>query len=93
MKALHDATVQYETDRKAIFDKLCDQIDGKPDLRDNKYHFSKKNTPVAESELKTLNEETVELPNPEGIKEILERTNYSPLIGEADVIDSILTKF
>lgn len=93
MKTLHDVTVQYETDKKAILDKFCEKVDGVPDIADGKYRFNEANTALAEAEIKTLNDEEVELPTVEGIKDILERTKYSPLIGETEAIDTILSKF
>jgi len=92
-KPLYDHTHQYETDRVKIYENYCDKKDGKPDISDGKYHFNKKNTPLVEKELQTLNSEEIELPDTKGIKEIIERTQYKPKIGESEIIDTIIAKF
>lgn len=93
MKPLGEATETFYKERTAIYEQFCDKTeDGKPDITDNKYHFKQEVLEEVNKELLTLANETVDLnPHPE-IKEIMEKTTYSPKYGETEVIDEILSK-
>ncbi len=94
MKPLFDATEQFENDRKKIFEQYCvKEEDGTPKIIDSNYHFSKDEAEIVNKEVTTLIEEDVELPEEPRIKEIIERTQYKPLMGESEMIDTIITKF
>ena len=93
MKTLTDVTSQFENDRKVIYEKFCTKSeDGRPDVSDGKYHFKTEEVPEIQAELETLYAEEVELPSPLGLKEIVERTQYKPEIGESEKIDHIISK-
>lgn len=93
IKPLSVTLQSFYDDRKKIYDTFClKKEDGTPDLKDgDKYQFPK-DTTEADNELKTLLSEEVEVNFPAGIKEILEKTSYSPKVGEVEVLDEILTK-
>ena len=93
MKPLGEAYETFVKERTAIYEEFCDKDkDGKPDIADGNYHFSKKVTAKVNKELTTLFDEEVELKETKGLKEIVERTQYKPKVGEAEVIDEILAK-
>lgn len=96
LKPLGEAVDTFYKERTAIYEKFCDKKeDGTPDIDDGKYHFKKEVTEEADKELKTLITEEVEIEEKWGVtktklKELMEKTNYSPKVGEVEVIDSIL---
>jgi len=93
MKDVTEATTQFENDRRVIYEKFCTKTDdGKPDVSDGKYHFKTEEVSEIQAELETLYAEEVELPSPSGLKEIVERTQYKPEIGESEKIDHIISK-
>lgn len=93
MKDVTEATTQFENDRRVIYEKFCTKTeDDKPDVSDGKYHFKPSDVKDIQSELDVLYAEEVELPDNERIKEIIERTQYKPEIGEAEKIDHIISK-
>lgn len=93
MKPLTEALKTFEEDRKVIYEKFCTKKeDGTPDVDDGNYHFDPKEIPEVNKELQTLLDEEVELSTPTGLKEILEKTEYKPKVGESEVIDAILAK-
>ena len=96
MKPLGEAVDTMVADRTKIYEKFCDKDeDGKPDTAEGMYHFSPDIRAEADAELKTLmNEEAdVEIKwgvTPAKIKEIMEKSDYKPKYGEAEVIDEII---
>lgn len=85
----------FEEDRKKIFEKFCTKTeDGSPDVADGQYKFDKGVQKELTEELELLHEEAVEISvlTPEILKDILERSEYKPKVGEAEVIDEILAK-
>lgn len=94
VKSLQEPFKDYNLARKTIYETFCNKTeDGKPDIQDDKYHFSPDVTESVNKELITLLEEEVSIvvENPEKLKEILENTSYKPKVGEAEAIDVILT--
>jgi len=97
LKPLGEAVDIFYKERKEIYEKFCEKNDdGTPNTDGDKYHFSKENTPLADKELKTLVEEEVEIEEKWGVttsklKEIMEKTNYAPKVGEVEFIDKILS--
>lgn len=86
----------YETfikERTTIYETFCDKKeDGTPDIEDNRYKFSKEVQAQADAELKTLYDEEITLETPEKLKEFMEKSEYNPKVGEADIIDEIIGK-
>lgn len=92
MRPVREVTQTFEADRRVIYEKFCDRNeDGTPDTSNDKYKF--KNAIVAElnDEISILASETVAIDTPEGIKEILEKSDYKPRIDETEHIDHILS--
>jgi hypothetical protein len=91
MKPLTEALMSFEKERNAVYDQFCIKTeDGQPDLSDGSYHFDKGEIEKVNEELKTLIAEPVELTPPAGLKEILERSEYKPRVGEVEIIDSFI---
>lgn len=83
----------FEEDRKKIYEKFCDKLeDGTPDTSNNEYKFNQDVLEELNAELATLGAEEVEFTVPEKLKEILEKSNYFPKLGETEIIDEILAK-
>lgn len=83
LRPLLEATQTFEQDRLKIYQKYGE-------LRDNQYHFKNEDIETVNKEVIDLNEETVELPNISGIKQILENTDYKPKTGEVELIDEVI---
>lgn len=89
---------QFNKDKTAIYLEYCDKNeDGTPEIVDGKYHFQNNVLEKINDEITTLLSETVELSidNPDTldkIKSFVEKTDYSPKIGEVEIIDSFITK-
>lgn len=95
MRPLLAATQTFEAERRAIYEKFCKKNeDGTPDVAENLYVFPPDVLEDVQSELKTLYFEDASVPvtMPEALKNVLERSAYSPKIGEAEVIDSLLAR-
>lgn len=94
IKPLVDLTQTYLNDRDAIYKEFCfKNEDGTPDLKDgNQYQFDRKNLEEINKEVEILGNEEVDVIVPANLKEILEKSTYMPKIGEAEIIDEILTK-
>jgi len=92
LKPIIELTQNFYDDREKIYREYCiKNEDGTPALKDGtKYEFNKDKVEQIDMELKTLMSEEVEITAPDTIKEILEKTTYSPKLGEADVIDELL---
>lgn len=84
----------FYDDRNKIYTEYClKNEDGTPALiNGDKYEFPKEKLEEINKELSTLAMEEVEVTFPEGIKEILEKTSYSPQVGEPELLDEILGK-
>lgn len=88
LKPLTEALETFYKERKVIYEKFCDKKeDGTPNIVENRYTFQ--NAEEVNKELTILLEETVELPPLE--VSILEKSEYKPKIGEAEVIDEFIT--
>lgn len=93
MKTVEQPLIQFGEDRKKIYETFCDKDEnGKPDIADGKYKFTDPVLPEVNKELKTLYEEPVNLTLIAGVKEILEKTNYTPKYGEMELVDEIISK-
>lgn len=94
-KGVADKTQEYLNEREEIYKHFCiKKEDGTPDLKDgNKYQFNPADLDAINAELKTLADEEVEITKPDGIKEILEKSEYKPQMGEAEIIDELVTLF
>lgn len=92
MKPLTEVTKQLEEDRKKIYETYCEKDKtGNPDITDDQYHFKTKDVPKVNKELIALYDEEVELPDEKRMKDIIERTQYKPKVGETEQIDFILS--
>ena len=88
LKPLTEALETFYKERKVIYEKFCDKNeDGTPNIVENRYTFQ--NAEEVNKELTILLEETVELPPLE--VSILEKSEYKPKIGEAEIIDELIT--
>lgn len=93
MKIVGDHLNSFYTDRTKIYETFCDKTEeGKPDIKDGKYHFAPELLEQINGELVTLADEEVELTIPEGMKDILDKTTYKPKFGEVEIIDEISAK-
>lgn len=94
IKSLSETTQEFYDQRDEIYKHFCIKDEqGNPALKDgNKYEFPKDILDVINVELSTLGDEEVEIDTPEGIKEILEKSEYKPKLLEAEIIDELLTK-
>lgn len=94
LKPLLAVTQTYLEDKTKIYMTYCfKNEDGIPKLKDgDKYEFAKDVIEPVNEELATLLDETIELEIPEKLKEILEKSEYKPKVGEAEIIDEILSK-
>lgn len=94
IKPLAEVTQTYYEDRNKIYITFClKNEDGSPALVEgNKYEFPPEKVDEINAELKTLNEEEVEIKTFAITKEILEKSEYKPKIGETEIIDEILAK-
>lgn len=91
LKKLVEPTDTFIKDRAKIYETFAiKKEDGSLDLVDgNKYQFPPEKIDEINAELKTLVEEEVEFDTPEKLKEIIEKTDYKPKVGESDIIDEI----
>lgn len=94
MKPLAEVTETYVNDRNKIYVAFCKKDeDGKPAWVDgNKYEFDNEKVEEINKELTTLAEEEVELTPPLFLKEMIEKTEWKPKVGEAALLDEVLTK-
>jgi hypothetical protein len=95
LKPLSEITQTYYDDRNKIYVAFClKKEDGSPDLLDgDKYQFDKTKLDEINKELLTLADESVEVnftDNPQRIKQILEKSDYKPKVGESEAFDTIL---
>ena len=86
LKPLLEITKTFEEDRTKIYQKYGE-------LKDGQYHFKDEDTDTVNKEVQELYAEEVELPHIKGIKEILEKTEYKPKFGEAELIDEVIKSF
>ncbi len=90
LKTLSVELESFYKDRTTIYETFCDKKeDGTPDIIDNQYRFDPIKLDDINKELKALYEEEVSFDLP--IKGILEKSEYKPKVGEAEVIDSLIT--
>lgn len=94
MKPLGETLQTFVNDREVIYKNFClKKEDGEPDLLEgNSYQFPPEKVEEINRELKVLGDEEVEVSTPDKLKEILEKSEYKPKIGESEIIDEILTK-
>lgn len=90
-KQLTEVTAQFEQERKAVYEKYCNKdAEGAPETIDDQYKFENDVLELLNGELEILYAEEVALEVPEQLKNILEKTEYKPKAGEAEIIDEIL---
>lgn len=94
IKPLLEVTKTYIEDRNKIYLAFCNKNeDGTPNLIDgDKYEFPKEKLDEINKELITLAEEEVEINTYAITKEILDKSEYKPKLGETEVIDEFLAK-
>lgn len=94
IKPLSEIVQTYYDDRNVIYKIFCLKTeDGESDLLDgDKYQFPKGELDKINKELQILADEEVEVNFPDSVKDILEKSDYKPKIGEAEIIDEILSK-
>lgn len=91
LKDALDKIKLFNEDRKKVLETFCDKKeDGTPDVKDDKYSFQPAVVEDLTKELDTLANETVEVVGNDSIKTFIEKTEYSPKPGEAELIDNIL---
>lgn len=96
MKPLGLEVDSMMADRKKIYEAYAiKNEEGEIDLKDGQYHFESEMFETVNKELETFGEEVVEVPftwgvTPSKLKEIVEKSQYKPLYGEADTIDEII---
>lgn len=98
IKPLAEVTETYFKDRAKIYEAFClKKEDGSIDFlvkgETTSYQFPPEKLDEINQELITLGDELVDLPNSEKIKDFINKTKYSPKVGEMESIDEILTKF
>lgn len=98
IKPVADVTDTYFKDRAKIYEAFClRKEDGSVDflIKDGStsYQFPPEKLEEINKELITLGDEEVELPQNDKIPEFIDKTKYSPKVGEMEIIDEILTKF
>lgn len=94
MKSVLAETQSFEAERKAIYERFCDKnAEGEPDVTNDQYKFASTVLKEMNTELTTLYDEEVSIDVHEGIKAILEKTEYKPKVGESEKIDELFTKF
>ncbi len=97
MKPLGEAVDNMVKEHLAILEKFCKKNeDGTPDTEGGNYKFAKEVQADADAELRTLQEEVVDVEykwgvGPTKLKEIVENSPYKPSYGEVDIIDEIIT--
>lgn len=84
----------YLNDKSGIYQTFCKKDeDGNPALVDgDKYEFEKKDLEEINKELLILSEEEIDVPACDKLKEFIEKSEYKPKVGEAEIIDEILAK-
>lgn len=91
MKEVMESIKLFQEERKKVIETFCTKDDkGAPLIENNNYSFSAENFPQAQTELNTLIMEDIELKITPAIKAIVEKTEYLPKVGEAEIIDAIL---
>lgn len=92
-KPLTEATQLFEGQRRAIYEMYClKNEDGSADTSDGNYHFEKNDVETVNKELNVLLDEEAEVEAPAGLKAVIEKTTYSPKVGEVEVIDTFLAQ-
>ncbi len=91
-KELTEKLKTFEEDRTKVYTHYCRKNeDGTPFIEKDMYYFDKDTDKVTE-EVNVLLSEEVDLPDTPEIKGIVEQTTYKPKIGEAELIDEIISK-
>lgn len=96
MKPLGVAVESMAEDRRKIYEKFSiKDEEGKPDTQDGQYHFPQDIVEEVNKELELFSQEMVEIPFTWGVtasklSEIMEKSQYKPLYGEADTIDEVI---
>lgn len=103
IKPLAEKTDEFIKDRVKIYETFAiKNEDGSVDFlvgedeKGNKtqsFQFPPDKLEEINKELVVLTDEEVEFSIPDGLKDIMEKTTYSPKLGEVEVIDEILAKF
>ncbi len=89
LKALSSELETFYKERTVIYETFCDKDEnGKPDIKDDKYHFAPEKFDEINGELKTLGDEEVTIDL--SITGVLEKSEYKPKIGEAEIIDKLI---
>lgn len=89
LKPVLTALETFYKDRNTIFEKFCTKKeDGTPDIHEEKYSFPPESLDELNKEIEVLLNETVEIPG--DVKDLLEKSEYKPKIGEAEQIDELL---
>lgn len=92
MRPLREVFTTFEADKRVIYEKFCKKNeDGTSDISGDTYKFDAAVTGDVAQEMDMLTSETVDLPTPEGLKDILTRSEYKPKVGETEQIDHILS--
>lgn len=102
IKPVAEATETYFKDRTKIYETFCiKKEDGTPDFIVTKdkdgvdqtsYQFPPEKLEEINKELITLSEEEVSFEDNEKLKEILEKTEYKPKVGETALLDEVISK-
>lgn len=91
IKPLQDATQTFIVDRNKIYDTFATKREEKGDGMIS-WEIPPEKTEEIKTELSVLLEEEVDIEAPANLKDIIEKTNYKPKVGEAEVIDEIIAQ-
>lgn len=89
-KPLKELVETFINDRNSIYDSFSISKELQPDGKTITWIFPPEKQEEIQKELETLVSEEVEVEAAPVVKEILEKTTYSPKIGESEVIDSLI---
>ncbi len=94
LKQLTEKTALFQQERNKIYTTFCKKDEeGKPALVDGtKYEFNTEDLETINKELQTLLDEEVTLELHGITKELLQQSGYKPMVGEAEIIDEVISK-
>lgn len=92
LKNLLDETKKSESEKSIIYNTFClKNEDGTPlFVEGNKYEFPKECLDELNKEMETFYNEEVVIDVPANLKEMIEKSDYNPKIGETEIIDELL---
>lgn len=98
MKSIGKEYEVFGLEKTEIFKKYCmknedDSLDAQTDEKGQTvYHFTNEDGLEVNKEIEILFNEEVEIETTDKLKEFIEKSEYNPKFGQAEIIDDILTK-